>query len=179
MLTITKNLECFCRYEVPDDANILNGRFVLEIKDEGSNKEIWKDIFIVQGHKDKMNNSLVQDISVARQYAIKRWVGIANILGFRLFSKDVTQAYIQSTEALNRDMLINTPKQFEIGPDELIKLLKPQYGLAESGDDCGIALRNHVEKEVGMKTWIFDAAIFYRKLGEALIGLCATYIDDS
>lgn len=30
-----------------------------------------------------------------------------------------------------------------------------------------------------MRTCISDAALFYKKLGEALIGLCATYVDDT
>lgn len=29
------------------NANIVNGRFVLAVKDEGSKKEIWKVIFVV------------------------------------------------------------------------------------------------------------------------------------
>ena len=37
-----KTWKIVCRSEVPDFANILGGIFVLEINDEGTNREIWK-----------------------------------------------------------------------------------------------------------------------------------------
>lgn len=105
--------------------------------DEITRKEIWKSRFILQAHRDKMKKSLVHDIPVARKYAIKIVVGIATTFGFRLFSTDLTQADIQSSEALNRDILINSPKKIESGPEELIKLLKPLYGLDGSSINRG------------------------------------------
>ena len=69
-------------------------------------------------------------------------VGIASIFGFRLFSSDVIQSYIQSAEELNRDIFLNPPKEFCLRPEQLIKLVKPLYGLTESGDYWGRTLRN-------------------------------------
>ena len=37
------------RYEVPDNANILNVRLFLAIKDSGTNKEVWEARYVVQG----------------------------------------------------------------------------------------------------------------------------------
>ena len=105
-----KTWKIVCRSEVPDDANILGGRFVLAIKDEGTNREIWKARFIVQGHLDGLKNWLVHNISVIRQHAIKMLVGIAAIFGFQLFSTDVTQAYLQSAEKLQRYIFIDRQK---------------------------------------------------------------------
>ena len=160
-----------CRSEVPDDANILNGRFVLAIKDEGTDREIWKARFIVQGHRDRFKKSLVHDISVARQYAIKMLVGIASIFGFRLFSSDVIQSYIQSAEELSRDIFLNPPKEFCLGPDQLIKLVKPLYGLTESGDYWGRTLRNHLEKMLGMESCVSDSALFFKCFGGRINGV--------
>jgi len=120
-----KTWKIVCREEVPDNANILRGRFILAIKDEGTDREIWKARFVVQGHRDKLKKLLVHDISVARQHSTKILIGIAAIFGFRLFSTDVTQAYLQSAENLKRDIFIDPPEEFNLKPDELIKLLKP------------------------------------------------------
>lgn len=47
--------------EISPNKNILHGRFVLATEDEGTNKEIWKEIFVLRGHKGNMEQSLVHD----------------------------------------------------------------------------------------------------------------------
>jgi hypothetical protein len=44
--------------KVSHNANILGGRFVLAIKDEGTDKEVWKARFVVQGYRDHLKTSL-------------------------------------------------------------------------------------------------------------------------
>eukprot|EP00171_Calliarthron_tuberculosum_P022102 IDg22102t1 len=78
-----------------EDPNILGGRFVLSIKDEGSKREVWKARFVVQDYRNKMKTCPVHDISTARHHSIRMLIGLAAIFGFRLFSTDVTQAYLQ------------------------------------------------------------------------------------
>lgn len=168
-----------CRDEVPDKANILRGRFVLAIKDEGTEREVWKARFVVQGHRDNLKKSLVHDITVARQHSIKLLIGLASIFNFRLFSTDVTQAYLQSKESLQRNIFVKPPKEFGLQTNELLKLLKPLYGLSESGDYWGRTFRNHMTKELGMKNCITDTALFYKSSEAGLAGLCTTYVDDA
>ena len=43
---------------MPKNANILGGRFVLAIKDEGTKDEVWKARFVVQGYRDKLKRLL-------------------------------------------------------------------------------------------------------------------------
>ena len=166
------------RNEIPDNANVLNGRFVLTIKDSGTKSEVWKARYVVQGHKDKMKRSFVHDTSNARQFSIKLLVGIAALFGFRLFSTDVTQAYLQSSEELSRDVYVKPSPEFNLDSNQLLKLLQPLYGLADSGDYWGRTLKNHLEKELGMKASVADAAFFFKRIKEKLAGLCATYVDD-
>jgi hypothetical protein len=82
---------------IPDGANILGGRFVLALKDEGIEHEIWKARFVVQCYRDKIKKSLVHDAAISKQYSSRILVGLAANFGFRLFSTDVTQAYLQSS----------------------------------------------------------------------------------
>jgi len=105
--------------EMPEGANIMGGRFVLAIKDEGTDKEVWKARYVVQGYRDKMKTSLVHDSSKARQQSTRLLVGLAAIFDFRLFSTDVTQAYLQSSDDLMRDAYIKPSKEFDLSSEQV------------------------------------------------------------
>lgn len=53
--------------DFPKIATILVEIFILAIKYEGRFNEIWTALFVVQEHKNLMQSSLMQNISVARQ----------------------------------------------------------------------------------------------------------------
>jgi hypothetical protein len=88
--------------EVSDNANTLGGRFVLAVKDEGTDKEVWKARFVVQGYRDHLKTSLVHDTATSRQHSYRVLVGLAAIFGFNLFSIDVTQAFYKVLKASSR-----------------------------------------------------------------------------
>jgi Reverse transcriptase (RNA-dependent DNA polymerase) len=150
--------------EVSDNANILGGRFVFAIKDEGTDKEVWKARFVVQGYRDHLKTSLVHDTATSRQHSSRVLVGLAAIFGVNLFSTDVTQAYLQSAEKLLRDVYIKPMREFSMGPGQLLKLLWPLYGLADSGDYWGRTLSNHLRKDLGMESTTGDPALFFKNI---------------
>jgi Reverse transcriptase (RNA-dependent DNA polymerase) len=122
---------------VSNDANILGGRFVLSIKDEGTENEVWKARIVVQGYLDHLKTSLVHDTATSRQHSSRLLVGLAASFGFRLFSTDVTQAYLQSSENILKDVYVKPTKEFVLEPGKILKLRRPLYGLADSGDYWG------------------------------------------
>jgi hypothetical protein len=44
--------EIILRDDIPEGANTLGGRYVLALKDVGTEKERWKARFVVQGHTE-------------------------------------------------------------------------------------------------------------------------------
>jgi hypothetical protein len=96
-----------------------------------------------------------------------------------LFSTDVTQAYLRSAEKVLRDVYIKPMKEFSMGPGQLLKLLRPPYGLADSGDYWWRTLSNHLRKNLGMESTTGVPALFFKSIEETLSGLCATYVDDT
>lgn len=73
-----------CRKEVPPDDNILIVRFFHVIKYQGTNKEVWKGVFVVQGNQDTLKNSLVHNTLAARKQSAKLILRIAAIFQFKL-----------------------------------------------------------------------------------------------
>lgn len=151
--------------EVPGRSNILGGRLLLPIRDQGTGQGIWKTRFKVQGHEEVMKSSTVHIISVARQHVIKMLVGIAAIFLFRIFSAYVTQAYLQISKKLHRDVFIKLTAEFNLHSDELFKILKPLHGLSESVAYWGVTLRGHLEDYFCPQSYMSDAALFFKQLG--------------
>jgi hypothetical protein len=72
-----------------------------------------------------------------RQLSSRLLVRLSASFGFSLFSTDVTQAYLESSENLVRDVYIMSTKELLLAPGKMLKLLRPLYGLADSGDYWG------------------------------------------
>lgn len=128
----------------------------------GRKEKFGKLDFVDQGRGDKLHNSVLHYISVARQYTTIILALIAAIFRFNLFSTDVAPAYPKSAEAKMRDIFNNPPKGSNLKPETLIKLLKPSYGTTKSGYYCGRTFGNHIHIDLGMKSYDSEAALFER-----------------
>ncbi len=73
----------------------------------------------------------------------------------------VRQAYLQSAEPLSREIFITEPvPEFELRPDQCLKLLKPLYGLCDSGELWHKTLDEHHRRELGMSPFRSDPALY-------------------
>lgn len=170
------------RSKIPKDANILGGRFVLAIKNLGSSDQKEKARDIVQGHKDKEKPYMVHEIATLRSSSIRLVLSVAAIQGFRIFSLDVNQAYVQSRDKMTRRIFI-LPKQEDldiigITEDELLQLLRPLYGVCDAGDYWGVTIHFHAERDLGMTPSLGDPALYLSVSDGELEGLMAIYVDD-
>lgn len=96
-----------------------------------------------------------------------------------MFSTDVTQAYLQSAEALQSKIFLTPCKAFQLESDKILKFLNPVYALSESGDYWGRAFSKHLLKDTGMQSCVYDPELFYKHLLQDLIEICDTYVDDT
>jgi hypothetical protein len=121
--------------EIPQGANVLKGRYVLSIKDIGTLNETWKERFVIQGHRDIEKDVMVRSSTNVQHKSLRLLFLLCSMLGFQIWTQDVLQPYLQSSGNLARDVFIcNPPPELELTPEHALKLLKPLYGLAESGD---------------------------------------------
>lgn len=164
--------------DLPPNGNILWGRFVLSIKDPETDDEIWKARFVAQGYIDKEKQYLVHDTVTSRQYSSRILIGLASTHGFKLFSTDVTQAYLQSDGELLRDIFIKPPNKFGLEPEQYLNLLKPLYGLSDAGDYWGKTLTEHLKNGLRLECTTSDPAFHFKTADDKIMGLCTTYVDD-
>lgn len=77
------------------------------------------------------------------------------------------------------DVYVQPPSDvIELGPDELLKLLKPLYGLSEAGDYWSSTLTSFHMHRLRMFQATGDFALFFRHICHRLVGLSATFVDD-
>ncbi|MEM1283154.1 MAG: reverse transcriptase domain-containing protein [Chlamydiota bacterium] len=165
--------------EVPRDANVLTSHFVITIKDVETNQPIFKARYVIHGHKDKEKDFLVHNTTNIQQSSIRTIVCLAAVMGFMIWSHDVSQAYLQSAEKLLREVYLKPSKEFELSSNELLQLLRPLYGLADSGDYWGATFSSHIKNDLGMTATVADMSMFFKLAHNKLCGLMGTFVDDS
>jgi hypothetical protein len=133
--------------DVPSTANKMRGRFVRTIKDINTANKIIKARFVAQGYKDQDKNTIVQSAVLARQSSTRTVVSLAAAHGWDIQTHDVTKAYVQD-ELLQREIYLITPKELQLAPNRMLRLLKHLYGLTDSGniwfESLMTVLRDHL-----------------------------------
>lgn len=164
--------------DIPPDANVLPGRFVLAIKtNDGVVK--YKARFVIGGHRDSMKHLIVHISQNIQPVTVRLSVSLASIHDFSVWISDVRQAYLQSKKPLTREIFIKKLlPEFELNKGLAVQLLMPLYGLSESGDHWFETLDDHHCRELGMCTLRSDPAMYVKMKDNQLIGLSGTYVDD-
>ena len=119
--------------DIPDDAVVLDSRFVLTIKNPESEVPI-----VILGHKDPDKDIIVNEAPTMLGSSVRLVVALSQIYGFPLWTRDVSQAFVQANDSLKRELFIRPPKRENVlqilgaSPRSLLKAIQPLYGLPES-----------------------------------------------
>lgn len=99
-------------------------------------------------------------------------MSFAAIMGFRLFSHYVTQAYLRRKSIFSRKVYIK-PKSHDreilaIRKIEMLKLVRPPYGLCDAGEYWAETMKTNLVDYLGkQKTWA-DSALVLKEWGEII-----------
>jgi hypothetical protein len=168
--------------DLPPHANIMSGRFVLTIKDN-NNTTVYKARYVMQGYADQDKPFLVHDVANTRPHSIRLIVALAAIFHFPLVSHDIVQAYLQSSEAMRREIFLRPKRQdgayFDLRPGEVLELLRPLYGLADAGEFWQRERDRHFHQDLDLRAATGDPALFFKRVEHQLIGVVGCYVDDT
>ena len=84
---------------------------MLALKNTGTGNELTKARYIAQGHRDRDKSHMVHSITNLRQSSTRIVILVVAIKTFRIFSHDVTQAYLQSEDKLTRQVFLLPKKK--------------------------------------------------------------------
>jgi hypothetical protein len=165
--------------EIDKKLNILPSRFVLTIKKRPDGSERFKARFVIGGHRDRLRGQLVHVSSTLQQTHARVLIALAAVLGFPVWTVDIQQAYLQSATPLLRDVYVKPdPQAIRLGNDELLRLLKPLYGLEDAGDYWAVTLSRFHTDHLGLQQTAGDFALFFRSIRGRLLGMSGSYVDD-
>lgn len=94
----------------------------------------------------------------------------------KLYLRDVTQAYVQSTSELNRDFYIRPPPELILllgtKANFIVKVMKPLYGVSEAGNHWFVTHHTHHKDKLVMKESIYDPCLLYSSgLASSIVGM--------
>ena len=137
----------------------------------------YKARFVLGGHRDRDKHIIVHNTVNIKQSSIRTIMALATILGLDVWSSDVKQAYLQSASKLQRKVFVR-PTELNLDSSELLQIIRPLYGLTDSGDYwCETFARFHLY-DLRMQQTTGDFAIFFRRCANRLVALSGSYVDD-
>lgn len=167
--------------DIPKNANVMGGKFLLSLKNFDTPEEKAKVRYFAQGFSDRVKPYMVHDVSTFRISSIRMVMSIAATMGFRLFSHDVTQAYLQSKSHMTRDVYIRPKKDgrkiLGLNDGQFFKILKPLYGLCDVRDYWGQTMESHLMNDLKMDQSDGDSAMYVWIHDGRLSGITGMYVD--
>jgi Reverse transcriptase (RNA-dependent DNA polymerase) len=166
--------------DVPKGANILGSRIVLALKNFDTIDESMKARLVRQGCGDREGPKIVREAPTVAHFTVRLLISISVLMGWMLWSKDARQAFLQSRSGLSRRIYARLPKELRsCFRGFLLLLLKPLYGLKESGSYWHNTYTTSFLHRLGMTHVFLDPCLFIRHFSDILDGLAALLVDDT
>ena len=156
---------------------IFNSRFVDETKNKGTDKELQKSRLVVQAYNDDEKHVILTQSPTIQRISQRIVLSIAamTIETTGLYLRDISQAYVQSTTLLNRDFYINPPRELarelNLKESSVLKVLRPLYGVLESGNHWFKTYYSHYVRELKMEQSTYDPCLLYSNQPFGIVGL--------
>lgn len=142
---------------------IFNSRLVREIKGKTTDRPYEKSRLVIQGFNDEGKANILTQSPTIQRSSQRIILALAPSLlpHVKIYLRDITQAYVQSQSQLNRTILASLPKEIEhLYPrGTIMKVIKPLYGIAESGNHWYTTYSRHHKTKLGMASSPYDPCL--------------------
>jgi hypothetical protein len=163
---ITRGVFEFVRYDPAKHSNvrIFNSRLVNEVKGKVTNTPFEKSRLVIQAYSDEGKEVILTQSPTIQRASQRVIIAIAPSLlrlGVKLYLRDITQAYVQSTTTLNRLILAYPPKEMrgQYPQDTIMIVRKPLYGIPEAGTHWWATYYKHHREKLLMTTSSYDPCL--------------------
>ncbi|KAK6224925.1 hypothetical protein QIS74_03252 [Colletotrichum tabaci] len=183
---INQGVFIFILYEPDkhDNIRIYSTRMVREIKNMSA-KPYEKSRLVIQGYGDWEKEELLTQAPTIQRMSQRLLLALGPTLvrhyGCHGEIRDITQAYTQAVDQLTRTIIARLPKELEsrYPKGTLLQVIKPLYGLAESGLYWYKTYSEHHKVDLGMKESTYDPCLLYTTEGPDTFGITAMQTDDT
>ena len=140
---------------------VYGGRFVDEVKNAGTLQAYEKSRFVVQAYNDRDHGLLTHAPTVHRASQRLCVALCAQDPSFRLFSRDVSQAYLQSETTIQRPIYVRPPPEIGLPEGRLFRVARPLYGIPEAGMHWFSTYHKHHVQALGMTPTAYDPCLLF------------------
>ena len=174
----------FVRYD-PNihKGRIFNSRLVNEVKGKLTGAPYEKSRLVIQAYNDAGKGVILTQSPTIQRASQRLILALAPSLvrrGIKLFSRDITQAYVQSTTFLNRLILSRIPAEIrhKFPENTIMVVRKPLYGIPEAGTHWWATYNKHHQEKLGMETSSYDPCLLITTSKDAF-GVVGMQTDDT
>ena len=135
-----------------------------KVKGKATDTPYEKSRLVIQAYNDRGKEEILTQSPTIQRVSQRVIIALAPSLarqGINLFSRDITQAYVQSTTNLNRQILAKIPKELhnEFPKGTIMIVRKPLYGIPEAGTHWWATYNQHHKEKIGMETSTYDPCL--------------------
>jgi Reverse transcriptase (RNA-dependent DNA polymerase) len=135
---------------------------------------------VVQGCGDREGSRIVSEAPTVSHFSVRLLLTLSVIKDWQIWSKDARQAFLQSKSGLSRRVYARVPKELRACfRGFLMLLLKPLYGLKESGSYWHDTYTTAFKEGLNMLAVFLDPCFLARHHDESLDGAAALLVDDT
>lgn len=161
--------------DIPQGVRLFNSRFVDEVKNAGTTKAFEKSRLVVQAYNDQEKEAVLTQSPTIQRVSQRLILCLAALGLHKLYLRDISQAYVQSTTNLNREFYIRPPRELQtelgLGEDSVLKVLRPLYGVPEAGNHWFKTYHSHHINQLNMDQSTYDPCLLQSNEPFGIVGL--------
>jgi hypothetical protein len=163
---------------------IFNLRLVREIKGK-TTQPYEKSRLVLAGHSDAEKEAILTQAPTIQRMSQRLILAIGATLiarhGMTCELRDITQAYVQAKDKIERTLLARPPKELcdFFPPETILRIVRPLYGAAESGLYWFKTYHAHHRDALRMHTSTYDPCLLVTDEGTSTFGITGMQTDDT